>query len=279
MKLQKLFYRLLPVSAMAILAISCAKPNENPPAAAATPLAPNVIPTTPPTIAGDNHPLNSAAGSTVDIILDGTSYQQKLQKLTQYVVVHPLNSPVNFKLNVQMADIGGGKYAGNMQLGYYDYDSPTSGAYHISVVETGQGVNDFSYNNYVTGYSEAEYNRWFTWGTKRVFHAFFQDVPDMNGSIYNAVVLVIDGGLNLGDGGGQAKLSGSLWVKTFQTTISHDIPELKCWFLFAGPYQCRTFLGGNGQINTFSALNPSPNDGYWKLGTFQNLDKVQAFGQ
>lgn len=278
MELQKLFYRTLPVVGMSALIISCAKPNTEPPAAPA-PLAPTTIVSTPPTAGNDNHPLNTQAGSTVDIVLDGTSYQEKLQKLTNYVVTHPLNAPVNFKLNVQMSDIGGGKYAGYMQLGYYDYDSPTSGRYYISVVETGTGVNDFSYNNYVTGYSDAEYNRWFAWNAKQVFHAFFQDVPDTNGSIYNAVVLVIDDGLNLGDGGGNAKLSGSLWVKTFQTTISHDVPELKCWFLFAGPYQCRTFIGGNGQVNTYSALYPSTANGYWKLGTFTGLDKAKAFGQ
>lgn len=268
MKTNKNIIRFFAVAVLAAVIAGCAKPSSNDPAPAAPATDPGV---TVITGAQGYHPLFAQAdagqGSTAWIYLDGTTQQQKFQRLTQYVSTHPLNNPVDFAVNIQMGDQGNGTYGGQIQLGYYD-----TNAYYIATLDTGTDTYQAGYSGGPPiGTPDTIYNRWFTFGGKQVFHAFVSD--DVG-----AVVLVIDGGTNLGDGGGYSTVSGSLWFKNFQITQATERPDERCWFIFGGPYQCRTFLY-NGQVNTTSTLYPSANDGYIKLGTFSGIDKVKAFGQ
>ena len=50
----------------------------------------------------------------------------------------------------------------------------------------------------------------------------------------------------------------------------------KCWEFDIGPFDCRTWRSGN-QVDTFRTVEPD-GDCYTKLGTFQGLDIVKAFG-
>jgi hypothetical protein len=206
---------------------------------------------------GDNHPFNTMAGGTAPFTFDSVA------TLNTYVQVHPVNNPQNMKVNVQLSDLGGGRMGGNVKLGYYD-----SGNYFIGDFTSGTGVNNVSYQNLTTGLSEAEYNRWFVSAGKKVFHGFFQDR-------YGAVILVVDGGIDLGDGGGYSQVNGSVYFKNFQVSSYAQTAE-KCWFIWTGPYECRTFLVGQ-LINTVSALLPA--NGFQKLGSFQALDKIKGFGR
>ena len=199
-------------------------------------------------------PSSSLGGATVAFAPDS------LALMTEYVASHPLNNPQNIKLSVSTRDVGNGRYAGTLQLSYTDNGSTYTGTF-----DSGSGTYQISPSPY-TGKSEAEFNQWFVWGGQRVFHGFFQDK-------YGAVMLVIDQSLDLGDGGPLTNLSGSFWFKNFtQTTASQ--PAAKCWFIWAGPYNCQAFVV-NGVVQTSSGLYPT--DGYKRLGTFTGLNP-RAFG-
>ena len=187
-----------------------------------------------------------------------------IAELNNYVMLHPVNAPYNYRLTVDLHDVGGGRYAGSIRVGYYD-----NGQYYEADMESGTGYNQVSYHNLDVGKSDAEFNQWFMWNGKKSFHGFFQDQ-------YGAMMLVIDGGIDLGDGGGLTQVNGSIWYKNFAVSYATQSPE-KCWFIRIGPYDCRTFVGPNDVINTTSALYPG--DGYVKLGTFTGLDKPTAFNE
>lgn len=219
-----------------------------------------------PTPTPDNNPLNNEAGGTA------VFQYVDINTLNTYVQTRPVNAPTNMKVNVQLRDIGNGRYAGTLKLAYYD-----NGNYYVGIFETGTStiVSNQTYKNYYNGYNDAQFNQWFNYNGQQVFHAFFQDR-------LGAVILVIDGGINLGDGGGYAEVNGSVYFKNFSVT-PYPQTQTKCWFQFApSPYACGTFFangidGGSTPIITTSALYPS--NGYVKLGTFQGLDKAKAFGQ
>ncbi len=186
--------------------------------------------------------------------------------LTQYAATHPLNAPSNFKMNVNVSDIGSGRYGGVVQISYYD-----NGNYYNGYFATGTGTVQTSYKNIDTGKPTAEFNQWFASGGKQVFHGFFQDQ-------YGAVVLVVDDSLTSGDGGLPSEVNGSIWFKNFTPTYASQSPE-KCWFIQIGPYDCRTFVGSNGGVDTTSALYPSSANGYVRLGTFTGLNVKSAFNK
>jgi hypothetical protein len=88
------------------------------------------------------------------------------------------------------------------------------------------------------------------------------------------------------DSCGNSTANGSVWYKNFTGTgpIDGPIPGTSCWFISAGPYDCRAWIDGSG-VNTLGGLfptvgasstNASPNI-YQKLGTFSGLDLSNAF--
>lgn len=242
---------------------------------------PGITPTPTPTIP-DNNPLNNEAGSTV-------SFQyHSLARLNEYVQTRPLNSPQNMKINVKLRDVGGGRYDGHVKLAYYDtgtyyigifnttfsgsryQPTPTSPVLHNQTYPVSDGSGGF-----YKGDLNSEFNKWFKQSNgKQVFHAFFQDR-------IGAIVLVITGGVDQGDGGGYAEVNGEIWFKNFEVAPAAQ-SDTQCWFLFQpSPYRCGTFYtcgtdSGACRIpKTGRPLRPS--NGYKLLGTFQSLNKARAF--
>lgn len=238
--------------------VGCAKEKENQFVGTPSP----VVPVT-PIIPGDS--TNGGTGGSTSTGGSQTTFTPvSTSVFNEYLASRPLNNPQQMKIRVNLTNIGDGKYAGEVRISYYD-----NGYYFEGKFVSGQGTNNISYHDRDKGKSEAEFNRWFTWNGKTVFHGFFQDLT-------GAIVLVIDDGIDFGDGAGPVSVNGSVWFKNFGKTYAPQSPYEKCWFIRTGPYNCRTFQVG-GEIVTTSALYPG--DGYKKLGTFTNLNKPKAFGE
>lgn len=245
---------------VSLFGVGCAKKSDNPP-------PPASVESTPPN-PNDNSRgaapgMNYQSGTTVDFVPDS------MQILTAYVGSHPLNQPTRFKLNVNLSDVGGGKFAGVIQVSYFDNNS-----YYNGYFDAGSGTVQVSYRNKDTGKPTAEFNQWFvdTGTGKKVFHGFFQDN-------IGAVMLVIDDSLGLGDGGLPVEVSGSIWFKNFGPTYASQSSE-KCWFIRTGPFDCRTFLNGSSDSKDSDVITSSalyPGDGYRKLGKFTGLNVKEAF--
>lgn len=243
----------------------------------------NIPPVVPGTL--DAHPLAGlTTGATIDFQFDSVA------TLNNYVQMHPVNDPQNMKMNVELRKrqyTSGSStidtYEGRIYLGYFD-----TGNYYIATFESGYGVNGVKNPDSPSTYQkpESQFNRWFN-GTVSgnnilVFHGFFQDR-------YGAIMLVVDGGVDSGDGSGYTQVNGSVYYMNFPVGYASQSPE-KCWFISIGPFDCRTFVTSN-QVQTTSAVYPfgiSPktpltqrgygSPGYQRLGTFQGLDKIKAFG-
>ncbi|MBK9321677.1 MAG: hypothetical protein IPM97_01765 [Bdellovibrionaceae bacterium] len=204
--------------------------------------------------AGDNW----SYGATVDFKIDS------LDVMNAYVATHPLNNPTNIKLNVNVYDVGGGHFGGQVKLAYDD-----AGRHYEGYFVAGTGVNkDYdSYNTAKdTGLYEAQYNTWFNNNT--YFSGYFQDSV-------GAVVLSIDElGPNLGDGQGSTTVNGSIWYKNFATAFPTQGMMRFCWFIYRGAYQC-----GTSTVSTLAKSTPYPSDGYQRLGTFTGLSRSKAFNQ
>lgn len=254
MKKQILYTTLGSLTLMVFFGVGCAKKNDSAP-----PEPPPVV--APPSPYDNRHStsgMNYQNGDTVDFAPDS------LQLVTAYLGnTHPLNQPDRFKINVNISDIGSGRYGGIVQMSYFD-----NSQYYNGVFDTGSGTVQTSYRRMDNDKPTAEYNQWFTWEGQKVFHGFFQDQ-------YGAVILVIDGSISLGDGGLPSEVNGSLWFKNFAPTYAQASAE-KCWFIRTGPYDCRAFFsGGDASVDTTSGLYPA--DGYRRLGTFKGLKVKKAF--
>lgn len=208
-------------------------------------------------------PLAGASGASAWFSYDSFA------AFNEYVASNPINNPTNLAVNVNMVNIGSGRYTGTLKIAYMD-----NGQWRTGTFDTGSGTNQVSYHNIDTGKSVGEFNQWFTSGGKKIFHAFFQDQ-------WGSVILVIDNGIDLGDGGGLTQVSGSVWFKNFPLATATQSSE-KCWFIRVGPYDCRTWVvgdwSGDSVIDTTSAIYPNQN-GYKKLGSFTGLNKPQAFNE
>jgi hypothetical protein len=192
------------------------------------------------------------------------SFEPDMTAFAEWSVRHPLNDPSQFQINVDLRDNGNGRFGGNIVIAYKDNNRTNFGWF-----KTGSGSNQVSYQNRDVGKPNSEFNQWFTWEGKRVFHGFFQDQ-------WGAIVFVVDNGIDLGDGGGITNLSGQVFFKNFINSTAPQSTE-KCWFIRIGPYDCRTFIGSDDNIATTSALYPT--NGYKYLGRFSNLDRSKGFNQ
>ncbi|WP_413557421.1 hypothetical protein [Bdellovibrio sp. HCB209] len=189
---------------------------------------------------------------------EGTFTPVSINEMNNYVGTRPMNNPTDFKLKVQLSDVGSGKYAGTVTLSYTD-----SGVRYTGTFSAGTGKNA-SYSGLKDNNTlEAEYNRFFTSGGKTVFSGFFQDQ-------WGGVVLVVDNVISQGDAQGGTIVTGSLYYKNFAQSYATQSPYRKCWFIYDGPYNCRS-----GSVINKSAV--IPNDGYKKLGTFSGISKTAAF--
>lgn len=232
-------------------------------------------------------PRGSAFSAGATAFLSGTD----LATLTSYVAIHPLNSPTDLKISVKLKEIAtdANQYAGTVFISYYD-----NGRYYTAEFTTDDLKNPDS-GTLFPGWNHAFYNNWYSLNGKAVFHGFFQDS-------YGAVMLVIDDAIDQGDGAGATLVSGSVWFKNYPSNQAQINPQgIPCWFITAGPYDCRTLLvsggwQGDGVVSSTSALTPDlskywtsrsthpyheedPRRGWRKLGTFSNLNKAKAFSQ
>lgn len=227
-------------------------------------------------------------GATASLTMDSKA------ALEYYVALHPVNKPTDLAISVKLNDVGGKRYAGQIMVSYKD-----NGQFFTGKFKTENGtVPKLSYTpNKHVGKAMAEYNKWMTWYGYNSFHGFFEDP-------YGAVMIVIDGSLNLGDGQAQTSLSGEIWFKNFATSstlfgTAPKSPSVPCWFIENGPYDCRTFLtndgSATGNLVTTSALYPHGSQwftltknnpysvqevarGWRRLGKFSGLDRAKAFG-
>ncbi len=121
------------------------------------------------------------------------------------------------------------------------------------------------------------------------YHGFFQGTTYCGGyplppgtvcagQIFGgAVILVIKSFGFSADGSGATTGSGSVWFKNFVGSVPMGpLPGTNCWFVSAGPYQCREWLSGSG-VNTKSSIYPNGSGGYQELGTFTGLSLSGAF--
>jgi hypothetical protein len=152
-------------------------------------------------------------------------------------------------------------------------------------------------NHPYSGVSDSSLNKWFVSNGQQVFHGIYQDTA-------GAIVLVVDSVLSQGDGGGSSILGGSIWFQNFGYTNAAQGPNLMCWEIRIGPYDCRTFLQGGvdakydkAVVAGTSSVEPTtrtlggdatnPYGGsfsgdrpkYTKLGTFSGLLRSEAFNQ
>ena len=195
-----------------------------------------------------------------------------------------VNNPTNVQLKVDMSDYGQlnndgvNRYGGLLTISYSD--DTGYGQIYTKTIKLTSGGNA----------SDAMYNRWFEFDGKNVFHAFFED--DSNKTYQNisgGVILVIDETDDLGDGSSDITASGSVWYMNVDLTPPPGAwgpppqPPGHCWFVELGPYDCRAFLN-HDKVVTTSRLEPEvrklstgKTNGYYKLGTFTNLNLSKAF--
>lgn len=221
-----------------------------------------------PPVVNPTYPVNAPPGQGVGSAGDNWSYgstvaftPDSLEIFNTYVATHPLNNPTNVKLNVNIVDVGGGHFGGQVKLAYDDAGQHYEG-YFVAGTGTNQKFDSYGTNNDV-GLYHAQYNTWFNNGKN--FTGFFQDS-------YGAIVLVIDNVMTQGDGQGSSIVSGSIWFKNFKQTFAPQGSQRYCWFIYDGPYNCRS-------TTVINKSNAYPSDGYRRLGTFTGLSRSKAFNQ
>ena len=245
-------------------------------------------PSTPSSIA----PNSVGAPVIMNLASDSALYTYSLQRFSSGSQI----SNLQIGVSVSNYDSGasGGAYGGTVTVSYQE---GTNGNWHTGVFQALNATTPGSVwdgaSKKVQNLNHAAYNKWFTQNGQSVFHGFYADP-------YGAVMLVITGGLDLGDGNGVSSLTGEIWFKNYATSAAYNYPNpvgTPCWFLSLGQYECRTFLengdSGYGNLMTTSVLTPdqshytenknpyvpaTPARGWQKLGTFSGLNRAQGFG-
>ncbi len=251
------------VACFLFLTFGCNKsspPDSAPPAAPAQNLGYGNIGTYPTSgLPIDNSNDNSStyndptSGSTVPF------YVVSNKVFGEYVGTHPLNAPTNIRINVDLTSLAGGRYGGTVHLMYED-----AGQFYDGIFESGTDVNPKADGLKNNGELEAQYNYWFKMNSNVYFSGFFQDS-------YGAIVLVVDKTVGTADAQGNLTVSGNVWYKNFGQSYSGQSPYRKCWFISAGPYDCRS-------TTVINKTSPYPS-GYTQLGAFKSLVKKKAFHQ
>ncbi len=272
------------LAASLLVSVGCAKKSEDSAAS-----QPNTGASTPytPRDADTDRGTDFVSGATAALTLDS------MAALSAYAATHPVNNPQDVRISVKLKESASNQFSGEVFVSYYD-----NGQYYTGKFLTGEGQNPTgstaTSGTLYPGWNHAAYNNWFVQNGKAVLHGFFQDQ-------YGAILLIADGALDMGDGSGSTELSGSIWFKNFaNSSFQPTTQNIPCWFITAGPYDCRTFLvsgnNGDGHINSTSALYPTqslyytstsrnpyipaePARGWRRLGTFSGLNKAKAFTQ
>lgn len=229
--------------AMAIFTVSCAKKMESANQASGyTPIPTDGSSVYVPPVTAPGYDPGTQYGATALMNIPN------LNVMRDYTG-RPMNNPQNIKMNLNLKKYGS-SYGGTVLISYTD-----NGFEHKGFFTSGHTAN------------ETKYNVWFTKSGKKVWHGFFED-------FMGAVVVVIDGVEDLGDGvGPESKATGSVWFKNFGYTYAPRPPAF-CWFVSLGPYDCRAWKQDR-VVETTRAVEPD--NGYTKLGTFSDLDLKSAF--
>jgi len=201
-----------------------------------------------------------SGGSTV------TFAPASLSVMNEYVATHPLNNPSQFKININLAQVGTGRYGGDVSLSYID-----NGIQYNGVFKAGLGKNQSFKGMYDNDRLEADYNYWFTYENKLVFTGFFEDQ-------YGAITITLVPQNTSTTTGNDAEpiltgpYKGYVYFKNFSVTSASHSPNRSCWYTYMGPYDCRSNV-----IQTKCGLYPGAEAGYKLLGTFSNIDMTKAF--
>lgn len=259
--------KLIIVLLSASLLIGCAKES----AAPGDGTDPGTNPIFDPISGGDDF-TSTGTSNIVSIDIVGNSVRERVTHFEKYTG-RSMYDPQNIKLEVSLEDRGDFNYGGALKVTYTD-----NGSKHTGIFVNG---DDSYYLGNKNEKESAKYNKWFQINGKWVFHGFFQDDS-------GAVILVLDGnsGLDLGDGPIKGNYKGSLWYKNFSKNILYTVqggphPRQHCWFVWDKDvdtaYDCQAWkTGNNGKIDTYKSLYPD--EGYVKLGDFEDLDINSAFG-
>jgi hypothetical protein len=206
------------------------------PIATATPTA-TVTPTPTPT--------TGTCGTSQVVPLSITS----VSTLSNYAAKY-LYAPTTVNLAVSLYNSGNNRYAGTVQISYYD-----QGVFHAGTFDAPSGTNVSIDTLQDNGTQVAAYNYWYNNGT--YFTAFFQDS-------YGAIVLSVTGRDS------NNCLNGAVYYKNFTATAAPQSPYRKCWFIRSGPYECRA-------DNIVTKSSRDPGEGYTLLGPFSGLPLTAAF--
>lgn len=181
-------------------------------------------------------------------------------EFNSFVALHPLNAPTNYKITVSLQNAGGGYYAGTVKLPYTD-----TGLNYAPTFTADSGTNIKLSGLKDSGKLEAGFNFWFSLNGQYYFTAFFQDA-------YGSIVLVFDSYISQGDGQGTGTLSGKVYYKNFAQSYAPQSPYRKCWYIYDGPYNCRS-------TTVMDKTSAVPSDGYRYLGKFSGLSKAAVFNE
>lgn len=251
---------------------------------------PSPVPTTTPT------PGPGTGGSTAVTMTSETNFDNYLGWTA--------NAPTNLKVLVNVSQIStypnsaGGtdtSFGGQVTISFTDASNNNYADSFSSMLQSGPNtVNSEAQNN--------EYNLLSTGYPGQnglpAYHGFFQGAtycspPNQRtyvlppgqvcyGQIFGgAIILVVDSlGFNA-DGAGATTASGSIWFKNFVNSMigftpPGPLPGTNCWFVSAGPYQCREWTSGGG-VATKRALLPDGTGGFQELGTFTGLPLTSSF--
>lgn len=190
---------------------------------------------------------------------------------------HPVNLPEDASKNVlvdpdvQMTNSQtvnfAGKYAGYLTISY-----TSNGVYHEANLWTGSVDKDIQYNYWYTDSASQ----------RRIFHGVFEDryalpCDKIDQTNWGGIILVIDQAASLGDGQAPKSLGESVWYRNFPKGgwINPDKQDTRCWFISLGPYDCRAWVGSDGNINPTDSVYP--NSGYKMLVAFVGLDAADSF--
>ncbi|MES2803288.1 MAG: hypothetical protein V4654_12410 [Bdellovibrionota bacterium] len=252
---------LLVLTAAVLFAVGCSKSNSSD-SVNALPIINGQIPA--PIIIDPTAP--AGASSTTTLLGSTVAFQPtSLAQMNKYVATHPLNNPTDFKISVNLAQAGSGRYGGSITISYTD-----NGIRYNGEFKSGMGVNQSFQGMYDNGRLQSDYNYWFNFENKLVFTGFFEDqygaititlVPQTPTSGGNDAEPVISG-----------PYKGYIYFKNFAVTSAPHSPYRSCWYTYMGPYDCRSNV-----IQTKCGLTPGPEAGYELLGTFSNIDVNKAF--
>lgn len=235
----------------ALAAAGCSKSSSGGAPALLPPTTP-VTPVTPTLPTGGGNSLTPLGPNTVAF----TPVSKAVME--EYVGTHPLNNPSDFRLTVALKNVGSYKYAGQVRISYLDNGQTYSGVF-TAPEGTNSDISGMNDNSRL----KADYNYWFDFQGKVVFNGFYQDQ-------YGAIVLVVDNYINQGDAQGTTTLSGSVYFRNFPQSFAPQSTERNCWYVYMGPYDCRSYT-------VINKTNTVPSDGYKLLGTFSGLVTSAAF--